>query len=122
MKGKVYLFVFVALALIDALTTWFGVRMGFVEANGIIAERLRNPVLFFGSYALFTALGAGVIAVSIRLERLSPAFRLVVIGMIILKAVPAVNNLLLLAGISRSSVLLTTAEPLLRAPYAANLP
>ena len=84
MKGKVYLFAFVALALIDALTTWFGVRMGFVEANGI-AERLGNPVLFFGSYALFTALSAGVIAVSIRLERLSPAFRLVVIGMIISK-------------------------------------
>ncbi|ACS33670.1 DUF5658 family protein [Thermococcus gammatolerans] len=114
MKARTYLLLFILLALVDALTTWFGVRMGFVEANGVIAERLGSPTLFFGSYAFFTALGAGVIAVSIKLEKLNPAFKLVAVGMVVLKAIPAVNNVLLLAGISKSSVFLTTVEPLLK--------
>ena len=114
MKARTYVLLFVLFALVDALTTWFGVRLGFAEANGVIAERLRNPALFFGSYALFTALGASVIAISIRLEKLSPAFKLIALGMVLLKAVPAVNNLILLAGISKSSVIATTVGPLLR--------
>ena len=113
-KAKTYAFIFVVFAIVDALTTWFGVRMGFTEANAAIAERLEDSVLFFGSYAFFTTLGVAVIALSIKLEKLNPAFKLVAIGMVVLKAIPAVNNVLLLAGISRPSVFLTTVEPLLK--------
>lgn len=117
-KAKTYAFIFVVFAIVDALTTWFGVRMRFTEANAAIAERLKDPVLFFGSYAFFTALGVGVIAVSIKFENINPAFKLIALGMIILKAVPAINNVLLLMNTYISSTVTTTARLLLSSVVA----
>ncbi|AIU70715.1 hypothetical protein TEU_10415 [Thermococcus eurythermalis] len=113
MRSRNYVLAFVVLALVDALTTWFGVRAGFQEANPLVAERLSSPLAFFGSYALFTALGVGVVEVSIRLEKLNPVFKLIALGMVVLKGIPAVNNLLLLTGLGPSGVVATTPKFLL---------
>jgi len=115
MKGKTYVLAFVTFALVDALTTWFGARAGFQEVNPLIAERLSSSLAFFGSYAIFTALGAGVIVLSLKLEKLSPAFRFIAVVMVVLKAVPAINNVLLLMGAPISSAIVTTVRPLLSA-------
>ncbi len=117
-KAKTYAFIFVVFAIVDALTTWFGVRMGFTEANAAITERLNNPTLFFGSYAFFTALGVGIIAVSIKLENINPVFKLIAIGMVVLKAIPAINNVLLLTDTSILSAVATTARLLLSSVVA----
>ncbi|NJE53724.1 hypothetical protein E3E28_00640 [Thermococcus sp. 21S9] len=113
MKSKFYVIMFVLFAIADALTTWFGVKMGFEESNPLLAGRISSGTGFFGSYGLYTAVGAGVIAVSLRLEKFSPAFRAVAIGMVILKAIPAVNNILLLAGIPVSGIINSTVGAVL---------
>ncbi|WP_367884455.1 DUF5658 family protein [Thermococcus sp. JCM 11816] len=66
---------FLVFSLLDALTTWVGVqRGGFSEANPIVASRLSDPALFFGSFALFTTLGLLVIFASSYMSRFSRAF------------------------------------------------
>ncbi|WP_240924223.1 DUF5658 family protein [Thermococcus sp. 21S7] len=98
MRGKVYAGFFVAFSVLDMLTTWFGVSRGLSEANPVIAQRLSDPILFFGSFALFTALGVALILVTSALTGISGGFRYFPAVFVLFKAAPAVNNLYLLFG------------------------
>ncbi|WP_206206042.1 DUF5658 family protein [Thermococcus sp. JdF3] len=98
MRGKVYAGFFVAFSVLDMLTTWFGVSRGFSEANPVIAQRISDPALFFGSFALFTALGVALILASSALTGISSVFGYFPAVFVLLKAAPAVNNLYLLFG------------------------
>ncbi|WP_297535372.1 DUF5658 family protein [Thermococcus sp.] len=107
-----YALVFVLLSAADAVTTWLGVRLGFVESNPLLARKLSEPLLFFGSYAFYTGLGVLIIALSLRLSRAFPAFRAIPFVLIVFKALPVINNVLLLSGVS-GGILATVTRPLL---------
>jgi hypothetical protein len=96
-QGLKYALLFSLLSGLDALTTWVGVHRGFSEANPAVASRLVSPLLFFGSFALFTLLGVIMIMASIYLTKLSKAFYYFPSLFLVLKAIPVVNNLYLLS-------------------------
>lgn len=113
-EGLKYALLFVVFSLIDALTTWSGARRGFTEANPVLAGRLSSPILFFGSFTFFTLLGVGVIILSPRLARRVPAMVYFPALFVALKALPALNNIVLLTGLSPLKFIsLTTARWLL---------
>lgn len=87
-----------AFSFLDALTTWVGAHKGFSETNPIVASRLSDPGLFFGSFAFFTVLGLLVILVSGYMSRFSRVFGYLSPLFILLKALPVFNNVYLLAG------------------------
>ncbi|ASJ01682.1 hypothetical protein A3K92_02390 [Thermococcus gorgonarius] len=99
MRMLKYAILFAVFSLIDALTTWIGTHRGFAEANPVLAERLSNPLLFFGSFTLFTLLGVGVIAFSFYLAKRVPAMNYFPALFVALKALPVLNNLILLTGL-----------------------
>lgn len=117
-KGKAYGAAFLMFSTLDALTTWVGVRRGFSEANPIVASRLSDPILFFGSFGFFTALGLLIILVSGYMSRFSRAFEYFPPLFILLKALPVFNNVYLLAG--RIVVFATFPVGLLLLPLVRN--
>ncbi|NJE04948.1 hypothetical protein E3E36_02030 [Thermococcus sp. M36] len=95
----VYPAVFLLLSALDLLTTLAGVRMGHAEINPAMAGRMSSPYLFIGSYAAYTAIGVAVLVVALKLEKLSVAFRYFAEFFVALRALPVVNNALILLGI-----------------------
>ena len=110
MEGLKYILLFVAFSLIDALTTWLGSHRGLTEANPVLAGRLSSPILFFGSFALFTILGVAVIMLSLKLTERVPAMGYFPPLFVLLKAIPVVNNIFLLTGTSPLQLALTTTS------------
>ncbi|WP_010477489.1 DUF5658 family protein [Thermococcus zilligii] len=112
--GLKYVLLFTAFSSADALTTWLGTRRGFAEANPVLAERLSSPLLFFGSFALFTLLGVVVIVLSLHLTKRVPAMGYFLDLFVALKALPVLNNVFVLAGLSPLELtVMTTAQWLL---------
>ncbi|WCN29267.1 DUF5658 family protein [Thermococcus kodakarensis] len=117
-REKAYGAAFLVFSLLDALTTWVGVQRGFSEANPIVASRLSDPALFFGSFALFTTLGLLVIFASSYMSRFSRAFGYFPPLFILMRALPVFNNAYLLAG--RNSAFLSLPAGFLILPLAKN--
>ncbi len=95
----VYPTVFLLLSILDLLTTLVGIGMGHAEANPVVAERMSSLYLFIGSYAVYTAIGVAVLVVALKLEKLSVAFRYFAGVFVVLRALPLVNNTLVLLGV-----------------------
>jgi hypothetical protein len=115
-EGPKYVLAFSVFSVLDALTTWAGVRRRLVEVNPLIASRLSDPALFFGSFALFTVLGILVILLSLKLAERIPAMGYFPPLFVLLKALPVVNNVFLLTGISPLQLALTTTSLLFPHP------
>ncbi|ASJ02485.1 hypothetical protein A3L09_04055 [Thermococcus profundus] len=115
-EGLKYALAFSVFSVLDALTTWAGVRRGFAEGNPVIASRISNPTLFFGSFALFTILGIALILLSIKLAERVPAAGYFPPFFVLLKALPVVNNAFLLTGTSPLQLALTTTGLLFSIP------
>ncbi len=114
MEGLKYILLFAAFSLIDALTTWLGSHRGLTEANPVLAGRLSSPILFFGSFTFFTILGVAVIMFSLKLEERVSFMGYFPALFVALKALPALNNIVLLTGLSPLKFIsLTTARWLL---------
>lgn len=109
MRAERYLAAFMLFSAFDALTTWFGAKRGLVEANPVLAAKLSDALVFFGSYAAFTLLGMAVLLLAIRLESLSSAFGYFAKAFVLLKALPALNNIALLTGGSYRLVVTTAS-------------
>jgi len=109
-EGLKYILAFSVFTVLDALTTWRGVSAGFVEGNPVISSRLSNPTLFFGSFALFTALGIAVIIFSLKLKKKVPLMGYFPPLFVLLKALPVVSNILLLTGVYPLQLTLTTTS------------
>ncbi|NJF25003.1 hypothetical protein E3E29_04910 [Thermococcus sp. Bubb.Bath] len=114
--GLKYVLAFSFFSVLDALTTWAGVKRGLVEGNPVIASRVSNPALFFGSFTLFTILGIAVIFLSLKLEERVQAMGYFPPLFVLLKALPVVNNALLLTGTTPLQLALTTASLLFPHP------
>ncbi|WP_457742647.1 DUF5658 family protein [Thermococcus sp.] len=104
--------IFVLLSIADAVTTWLGVRLGFTESNPFLARKISEPLLFFGSYAFYTGLGVLIISISLKLSKMSPAFKVMPIVLIVFKALPVIHNVLLLSGISGNILAMVTMPSL----------
>jgi hypothetical protein len=115
-EGLKYVLAFSVFSVLDVLTTWKGVKMGFVEGNPLVASRLSDPALFFGSFALFTVLGILVILLSLKLAERIPAMGYFPPLFVLLKALPVANNIFLLTGTTLLHLALTTTSLLFPHP------
>ena len=106
--------VFILASLVDLTTTLYGIEKGFSEANPVVASRLANLSSFVLSYLAYTLLGATVLWLSLRMSSFSRAFKAFALLFVFLKALPAINNVLLLAGVLRLSPIFTVVREVLR--------
>ncbi len=94
-----FLATFITASAVDFATTLYGIRAGFSEANPVIAAKLANLPAFTLTYLAYTIIGLALLWLALRMSFLSRAFRAFAALFVLLKAMPAVNNLLLLAGL-----------------------
>ena len=90
---------FLIASLVDLATTLYGIETGFSEANPVIVHRLDDVPSFVLNYTAYTLLGATVLWFSLKMGQFSRAFRAFSLLFVLLKTLPAVNNILLLAGV-----------------------
>jgi len=94
-----FLATFITASAVDFATTLYGIRVGFSEANPLIAAKLANLPAFILTYLAYTIIGLALLWLVLRMSFLSRAFRAFAVLFVLLKAMPAVNNILLLAEI-----------------------
>ena len=109
-----FLILFAAASVVDFATTLYGIRAGFSEANPLIAAKLANLPAFILTYLAYTIIGLALLWLVLRMSFLSRAFRAFAALFVALKALPALNNIIFLTGLSPLKfILLTTARWLL---------
>ena len=100
---------FLMASLVDLTTTLYGIEIGFSEANPVIAHRLDDVPSFVLSYMAYTLLGTALLWFSLKMGQFSRAFKAFALLFVLLKTLPAINNVLLLARVRHLSPVFTLA-------------